>query len=121
MGVDSLSLRADIKEIKSECIVMKGIDILLSLNYEVIKRQYNLQRQSDIVWLRFTDDGYLEVVAFSNDINFNKDTNSYKIVNHIGYEWDENKIIIIPLPDIKDRDKRELTEKMVGNYILLIL
>ena len=105
-------------EIKSECIAIKGVDILLLLNYEVIKRQYKLQRQSDIVWLRFTDDGYLGVVGSSNDINFDKDTNSYKIINHIGCKWDENKIIIVPLPDITDRYERELIEKMIGNYLI---
>lgn len=105
-------------KIPSECIVIKGVDVLLLLNYEVIKRQYNLQRQSDIVWLRFTNDGYLGVVGSSNDINFDKDTNSYKIINHIGCEWDENIIIIIPLPGIKDRCERELIEKMIGNYLI---
>ena len=105
-------------KIDSECICIKGVDILLLLNYEVIKRQYKLNDQSDMVWLRFTNDGYLGVVGSSNDINFDKDTNSYKIIKYSGCEWDENRIIIIPLPEIKNREERELVEKMVGNYLL---
>lgn len=70
------------------------------------------------IWLRFPNDGYLGVVGSSNDINFDKDTNSYKIIKYSGCEWDENRIIIIPLPEIKNREERELVEKMVGNYLL---
>ena len=88
------------------------------LNYEVIKRQYNLNRQSDIVWLRFTNDGYLGVVGSSNDINYDKDTNSYKLVKYVGCEWDENCIIIVPIPGINNHEERELCEKIIGNYLI---
>ena len=104
-------------EIKSECIVIKGVNILSLINYDLIKKQYNLGKPSDIVWLRFTNDDYLAVVGSSNDINFDKDTNSYKIINSVGCEWDENRIIIIPLPEIKTSAKREEIEKIIGNYL----
>ncbi|WP_294855270.1 hypothetical protein [Oscillibacter sp.] len=104
--------------IESECIVLKGIDILLAVNYEIIKRQYNLNNQSDLVWLRFTDDGYLGVVASSNDINFDQNTNSFKLINHIKQKWDENLILIVPLPGIYNKDERVEIEKMIGNYLI---
>ena len=104
-------------EVKSKCILIDGLDILMTVNYEHIKRQYGLGSQSDIVWMRFTTDGYLGVVASSNDINFNYETNSGKIIKSVNKEWDKNKIIIVPLPNIKGRKERLLIEKMIGNYL----
>lgn len=106
-------------KINSKSIILKGIDVLSVLNYEVIKQQYKLKSQSDIVWLRFTDDGYLGVVGASNDINFDNDTNSYKLIKHVGCEWDKNSILIVPIPGIKDRTERDLLEKMIGNYLTI--
>lgn len=107
----------DKMNIASRCIIVDGLDILMTINYEHIKRLYNLKRQSDIVWMRFTTDGYLGVVASSNDINFSYDTNSGKIINSVHKKWDEKKIIIVPLPDINERQDRLLIEKMIGNYL----
>lgn len=56
--------------IKNKGILVNGLDILMTINYEQIKRQYNLKKQSDIIWMKFTIDEYLGVVASSNDINF---------------------------------------------------
>lgn len=106
-------------EMESKCILIDGLDILMTVNYEHIKRQYKLNHQSDIVWLRFTTDGYLGVVASSNDINFDYGTNSGKIIDSVkvNKKWDKNKIIIIPLPKITKREDRILIEKMIGNYL----
>ena len=105
-------------EVKSNCILIDGLDILMTVNYEHIKRQYELDSQSDIVWMRFTTDGYLGVVASSNDINFDYNTNSGKIIESVNKEWDKNRIIIIPLPNIKERNERVMIEKMIGNYLI---
>ena len=104
-------------KMESKCIVIDGLDILMTVNYEHIRRQYKLNNQSDIVWLRFTTDGYLGVVASSNDINFDYQTNSGKIIRSVNKEWDKNKIIMIPLPEITGRRDRILVEKMIGNYL----
>lgn len=104
-------------EVKSNSILIDGLDILMTVDYEHIKRQYKLDSQSDIVWMKFTIDGYLVVVASSNDINFNYDNTSGKIITSVGKIWDENRIIIVPLPNIKGRNERVMIEKMIGNYL----
>ena len=104
-------------EIKSNCILIDGLDVLMTVNYEHIKRQYKLDSQSDIVWMRFTTDGYLGVVASSNDINFDYNTNSGKLIKSVNKEWDKNRIIVVPLPNIKGRNERVMIEKMIGNYL----
>lgn len=103
--------------VESRCILIDGLDILMTINYEHIRRTYKLERQSDIVWMRFTTDGHLGVVASSNDINFDYDTNSGKIIKSVNKKWDEKKIIIAPLPEIAGRQERLLIEKMIGNYL----
>lgn len=103
--------------IESRCIIIDGLDILKTINYEHIRCLYNLNQPSDIIWMRFTTDGYLGVVASSNDINFEYGTTSGKIIRSVGKQWDEKKIIIVPLPGIKGRQERLLVEKMIGNYL----
>lgn len=103
--------------IKSVCKIINNNDALMAINYEVIKKQYKLNRQSDIVWMKFTEDGYLGVVASSNDINFNDNNNSYKLINHVGKKWNKNLILIVPLPQISYYE-RLLIEKMLGNYLI---
>ncbi len=103
--------------IKSKCIVVDGLDILRTINYEHIQQLYKLNNKSDIVWMRFTTDGFLGVVASSNDINFDYDTNSGKIIEYVNKKWNERRIIIVPLPEITGRNERVLIEKMIGNYL----
>lgn len=103
--------------IESKGIIIKGVDVVLSINYEIIKRQYRLNNQSDIVWMKFTEDGYLGVVASSNDINFNDSNNSFKLINHVGKKWDKNLVLIVPLPGIAKPEDRCLIERMIGNYL----
>lgn len=103
--------------VESKCILVDGLDILMTINYEHIKRLYKLERQSDIVWMRFTTDGYLGVVASSNDINFDYGTNSGKIIKSVNKEWDEKRVIIVPLPGITGRRERLQIETMIGNYL----
>ncbi len=38
--------------------------------YKGMKKINNLEDERDIVWMKFTEDGFLGVVATSNDINF---------------------------------------------------
>lgn len=102
---------------QNKCIFIDGLDILMTVNYEHIKRQYRLNNQADIVWMKFTTDAYLGVVASSNDINFNYDNTSGKIIKSINKEWDKNRIIIVPLSNINERQERLLIEKMIGNYL----
>lgn len=40
------------------------------INYSTIKDKYNLKDERDIIWMKFTKDGFLGVVATSTDINF---------------------------------------------------
>ena len=103
--------------IKDGFVIIDGIDVLMTVNYEQIKRQFDLTKSSDIIWMRFTKDGYLGVVASSNDINFDYDTNSGKIIKSVGKEWDENRIIIVPIKGIAERRERLLIEKTLGNYL----
>ena len=110
------SFLKDIK-VESKSILIDGLDILMTVNYEHIRRQYELNRQSDIVWRKVNTDGYLGVVASSNDINFNYNTNSGKLIKSVNKKWDKNRIIIVPLPNIKGRDERVMIEKMIGNYL----
>jgi hypothetical protein len=104
--------------IVSKCIFIDNLDILMTLNYEHIKRLYGLTNQSDIVWLRFTSDGFLGTVGSSNDINFDYSHNSGRIIKDIGKEWNKYRITIIPIPSITKREERLLIERMIGNYLL---
>lgn len=105
-------------DMDNKFVLIDGTDVLGTLNYEQIKSQFKLNNQSDIIWLRFTTDGFLGTVASSNDINFEYNHNSGKIVKAIGKEWDTNRILVIPVQGIKKREDRLLIEQMLGNYLI---
>lgn len=100
-----------------KCNLINGPDILKTIDYEHIRRSYNLNDQSDIVWMKFTTDGYLGVVASSKDINFNYNNSSGKLIKSVNKRWDESKVVIVPLPKIESPQERLLIERMIGNYL----
>lgn len=106
-----------------------------NIDYEKIQNDYRLADQRDIVWMKFTEDGYLGVVATSNDINFdipssgsdyhkkkyNKwDYNTAGILVHqLGKKWDESFVLVFPLSGIPDGCTRGSLERAIGNYLII--
>lgn len=66
------------------------------INYEKIQHNYGLDDKRDLVWLKFTKDGYLGVIATSNDINFNVSRNKsdydkkHKIFNSYNQKFEKH-------------------------------
>lgn len=105
------------------------------INYEKIRKENGLKDKRDIVWLKFTRDGYLGVVATSNDINFDmpqseceykekirakkwKYNTSGIIVHHLNKKWNESFLLIFPLINIPKELKRGDVERGIGNYLI---
>lgn len=114
------------------------------INYSKIKKQYNLADERDIVWMKFTTDGYLGVIATSNDINFDIPTSSeeydekekvynsyYKkyqyewkhntsgiLVHQVDKAWDDTFVLLFPLANIPKEYNRGDIERAVGNYLI---
>jgi hypothetical protein len=105
--------------------------------YDQIKKDKGLKDIRDIVWMKFTKDGFLGVVAVSNDINFDIPSfyhqynytlkgqkgcwiyNTSGIIIHmLGKEWDESFVLIFPLCDIPSDLKRGDVECGIGNYLI---
>lgn len=40
------------------------------IDYDKIQQKFQLNDRRDLVWMKFTRDGYLGVVAVSDDVNF---------------------------------------------------
>lgn len=69
-------------------------------------KEVNEQCSNNIVWMKFTADGFCGVVASSNDINFNipQSEDDYKISNSagillhkLGKTWDTSFVLVFPL------------------------
>ncbi len=98
--------------------------------YQKYKDQYKLKDQRDLVWMKFTTDGVLGVVACSSDINVripkdsteyvdDKKTNTSGIILHrLGKSWDGEKVLVFPLPNIPEGKKRSDVEKGIGDYLI---
>lgn len=96
--------------------------------YKEIKEAYNLEDARDIVWMKFTKDGFLGVVATSNDINFDiplsekeydkKHNTSGIIIHYLGKKWDESFVLIFPLLKIPEKLERGDVERGIGNYLI---
>ncbi|MGI5898738.1 MAG: hypothetical protein ACOX8S_02320 [Christensenellales bacterium] len=108
----------------------EDIDSISSIKslYEKIKQENSLADKRDIVWMKFTRDGFLGVVATSNDINFdmppskdeynNKHSTSGIIIHNLGKTWDEDFVLIFPLRKIPADLKRGDVERGIGNYLI---
>lgn len=124
--------------------VMGSLQLPLQINYKKIQADNALRDPGDIVWMKFTKDGYLGVVAASNDINFDIPSNAseydkkewqynsyYKkkelvwkhnsagiLVHQIGKEWDTSFILVFPLSNIPAGYRRGDIERAIGNYLI---
>lgn len=87
--------------------------------YSLIKNKFGLSHTKNVLWLKFTQKGYLGVVAKGMDINFDYSPTSGRLVNEIGERWDESFVLIFPLTDLmlKGRDVGDI-ERAVGNYLI---
>ncbi|MCW6665314.1 hypothetical protein NHG32_06430 [Aerococcaceae bacterium NML191219] len=105
------------------------------INYKDIKQKYGLSDKRDIVWMKFTTDGYLGIVATSSDINFdipkksdayNEKLTKYKwryntsgiLVHQVNKKWDTSFVLVFPLRNIPKEYSRGDIEKAVGNYLI---
>jgi hypothetical protein len=88
------------------------------IDYEQIKVSNHLNDCRDIVWMKFTKDGFLGAVAVSNDINFNMEFTSGIIIEHLHKEWDQSFVLIFPLVNIPEQYTRHDIEKGIGNYLI---
>ena len=82
------------------------------------KYQGKIKDKRDIVWIKFTNDGYIGAVCVSNDVNFDYDNTSGKIINYVGQLWDESFVLLVPLCDIPDGLDRRSIESGIGNYLI---
>lgn len=90
----------------------------LKIEYDEIQGKYGLDEPGDIIWLKFTENGHIGVVATGMDVNFSYDNSSGILIRHVKKNWDESFVLIIPLPDIPYGYRRHDIEKAIGNYLI---
>lgn len=116
------------------------------VNYTSLKEKFDLDDERDIVWIKFTEDGFVGVVATSNDINFNIPPNASvydnKILKYNGYtkkdelvwkynssgilvhklkkKWNESLVLVFPLKELSENCtySRHEIEMAIGNYLI---
>ena len=105
-----------------------------NINYKQIKENTCIEDERDIVWMKFTKDKYLGVVATSNDVNFNipnskeqyniKKKNKWVyntsgiIIHYLHKEWDDRFVLVFPLINIPKGLNRGAIERGIGNYLI---
>lgn len=100
-----------------------------TIDYQQIQDTYNLDDQRDIVWMKFTKDGYLGVVSTRNDINFNQATSvsqyqdlsfntSGIILHHLNKQWDQSFVLVFPLKGKSECATRSKIECGIGQYLI---
>lgn len=97
------------------------------MDYDCIKNECFLSDVRDILWMKFTSNGILGVVASSNDVDFQisnsssdydekvngewKYNSSGIIIHNLGERWDTSPILIFPLIKITNVWTRHTIEK----------
>lgn len=121
-------------------------DKTVKINKKKFKDQFGLVENplndpKHVIWMKFTKNGQLGVVAASNDYNFDippssdvynettdgklksnsnrwKYTTSGIILHKLNLEWDESFLLIFPLHGIENIQRRNLIETGVGNFLI---
>lgn len=75
-----------------------------------------LNNETHLIWMKFTKDGDLGVVAASNDVNFSYNNTAGIILRSLKKEWNEEFVLIFPLSHISDGLRKDI-ECGVGNYL----
>lgn len=116
------------------------------VNYTSLKEEFNLDDERDIVWIKFTEDRFVGVVATSNDINFNIPPNasvydnkiwkyneytkkdelvweynsSGILVHKLEKKWNESLVLVFPLKELSENCtyNRHDIEMAIGNYLI---
>ncbi len=108
---------------------------VVTIDYKCLKDKYRLADEIDIVWMKFTKDNYLGVVADSNDINFDipNDRNMYDekrenglwkynssgiLIHYLGKEWDSSFVLICPIIKFPEEKNRHFIEKSIGDFLI---
>ena len=117
---------------------------LNDFNHSTLITYEEITSKADIIWMKFTTDHYLGVVACSNDINFDIPPNntSYDVprrlihgkvtkwkynssgilIHSLGLNWDQSFVLVFPLiglaPGKEGTKQRHEIENGVGNYLL---
>lgn len=87
--------------------------------YAVIQEHFKLSSQKNIVWLKFTQDGYVGVVGSSDDINHSYENTSGKIIQMVQKSWDTSNVFIFPITSAMTKYKtRNEIETGIGQYLI---
>lgn len=89
--------------------------------YDVIKECFDLNYASDIVWMKFTEDGYLGVVADGFDVNFSYDNSSGRLIRVLDKtkKWNDSCVIVFPITkELLELKSRKEIETGIGNYLI---
>ena len=121
----------------------EGLD-LFDFNKNISRFYSGLTSNKDIIWMKFTTDRRLGVVACSNDINFDFPENetvydepdrivngkikSWKyntsgiLVHSVGLKWEKSFVLVFPLIGLKNgvqgKKQRHEIETGIGNYLI---
>lgn len=116
------------------------------VDYTLIKKEFELDDEKDIVWIKLTEDGYVGVIAVSNDLNFDippndsvyddkvwkyneytkknelvwKYNSSGILVHKLNKKWDESLVLVFPLRKLNEKGghSRHNIEMAIGNYLI---
>lgn len=87
--------------------------------YSVIRNHFNLASQKDLVWLKFTNDGYVGAVCDSSDINHSYKNTAGRIIQMVNKSWDTSNVFIFPITSAMTKYKsRKQIETGVGQYLI---
>lgn len=108
-----------------------GVDII---DYKKIQEENELEDKNDILWMKFTKDGYLGAVTTGANINFQVPPSevfydkmyvgnwlyntSAIIIHHLKKEWDDSFVLIFPLRNMPSSYYCVDVERTIENYLI---
>lgn len=118
---DFLVFVMDMEKIDTPCVDLKKQESR-RISYSAIKKKYKQKDKDDIIWIKFTTDGFISVIGTGCDIYFTdyakKNTTAGRILQSLNKEWDDSSVFIFPLINIPKGLNRSDIESGIGNYLI---
>ena len=83
-----------------------------------VKIGNSITNKGNFIWLKFTTDNFVGVVAAGYDFNFSETNRSGGYIKSVNKTWNTELLMVFPISELpKDKSLREV-ERAVGNYLI---
>lgn len=106
--------QSSLEPVEPEKVKIMVENFLLQIGVET---GHSISNIGDFIWIKFTKDNFVGVVAAGCDFNFSYKNRSGEYVKHNKKEWNKDLFLVFPISKYPEGKTRGEIERTVGNYL----